>query len=61
MAEVGWTDAGKHDYADFLSRMKPSQYQRLSLTGLAASQDESPEQIAKELEERGAIVEKKKK
>ena len=60
MAEVGWTDAGKHDYADFMNRMKSSQYQRLSLTGLAASQDESAEQIASELAKRGAIEAKKK-
>jgi hexosaminidase len=60
MAEIGWTEVPAHDYADFMKRMKASQYQRLSLTGLAASQDESAEQIAQELAKRGAIEAKKK-
>ena len=60
MAEVGWTDAKLHDYNDFLSRMTQAHYQRLALTGLGASDDESADQIAKELAERGAIQEKTK-
>jgi len=60
MAEVAWTDASKRDYPDFLSRMKPDQYQRMALTGLAASQDEPADQLATELEQRGAIEAKKK-
>jgi hexosaminidase len=60
MAEVGWTNREKCDYADFLSRMKQSQYQRLAVTQLAASSDETTDQIASELEKRGAIEEQKK-
>ena len=60
MAEAGWSDGTKRDYADFLSRMKQSQYPRLALTGLGASQDEPTDQLATELEQRGAIEEKKK-
>ena len=55
MAEIGWTAAPAHDYSDFMNRMKSSQYQRLALTGLAASQEESAQQIASELAKRGAI------
>ena len=60
MAEVGWTDAKQRDYADFLKRMKSGQYQRMALTKLGASDDESAEQLATELERRGEIEAKKK-
>src|SRR4051812_32813023 len=53
MAEVAWTDAAKRDYAEFLPRVKASQYQRLAMTKLAASEDETMEQIATELQQRG--------
>jgi hexosaminidase len=60
LAEVAWTNAPKRDYLDFVSRMKQSQYARLANTRLAASEDDSVEQIEKSLAERGAIVAYKK-
>jgi hexosaminidase len=59
-AEAAWTDADKRDYSDFLSRMTSSQYQRLGLTGLAASEDDGAEKVTKDLAQRGAVEERAK-
>ena len=61
MAEVGWTDAAKRNYDEFMARMKDSQYPRLAVTHMGASQESSTEQLTTELAQRGAIEEKKKK